>query len=76
MVSRVGFRVLCWEFWLSGCLFLIFGQKNNTDTQKQDWKNTYIFLVTNRLYLYLSSMPVHLDLITYITMLVIVNKIH
>ena len=67
MVSIVRCRVLCRAFWVSGCLFLILCLKN-PETQKQDWKKTYLFLVTDCSDGYLASRPASLNLITYVTM--------
>ena len=74
MVNSVICRVLCQAFRASGSLFSIFGLKH-TESQKQDWKNTFLFLLTDRLDRYLSCRPIYLNLIRYITMLILVNEI-
>ena len=48
MVSSVRRRVLCRYFRESGC-FLRFLTLKNQETQKQNWKQTYLYLVTDRL---------------------------
>ena len=73
MVSSAGHWVLRQAFWASSCLFLIFGKKN-TETQKQDWKKTYLFLVTDRLDHYLACRPAYINLISYINMSIIVKS--
>ena len=58
----------------SGCFFRILA-KQKQKTQKQDWKKTYVFLVTERSDLYLSWRPINLNLIIYITMSIIVKNL-
>ena len=59
---------------MSGCLFSIFGLKN-IETKIQDWKKTYVFLVTERSDRHLASRPVSLNLICCINMSILVNKL-
>ena len=47
MVCSVSCRVLRRSLRVSGSLFSIFGLKQNTETQKQDWKKIYLFRVTD-----------------------------
>ena len=75
MASSVCHWVLCWAFRASGFLFSNIGLNTHIETQKQYWKNTYLFLVTDRSGLYLAWRPVYLKLIIYINLSIIVNKI-
>ena len=74
MVTIVRLMVLHWSYRASGCLFSIFGLKN-TETKKIGLENMYLFLVTDRSDRYLAWSPVHLNLISYINMPIISNKI-
>ena len=47
MVCSVSCRDLRRSLQVSGSLFSIFGLKQNTETQKQDWKKIYLFRVTD-----------------------------
>ena len=47
---------------------------NHRETKKQDWKNTQLFLVTDRLDRYLAWIPVHPIFISHITISIIVNN--
>ena len=68
MLISIGCNFLCQAFRVPGCLFSIFGLKKHTEAQKQDWKKTYLFLVTDILDRSLSWRPIYLNLISYITM--------
>ena len=70
MVSSVGHRVI---FWASGCIFLIFFLKNRNT--KTGLEKAYLFIVNDCLYRYFASMLVYLNLITYITMSIIGNRL-
>ena len=67
-------RLEC-RYWALGSFF-DFRPKKYLETQKQDWKKTYLFLVTDRLDRYLALRPIHLNLIIYITLSSIFNKLH
>ena len=71
IVSSVGFRVLRQAFQASGSLFSVFGQKNT----KTGLEKTYLLLVTGRSGRYFSWRHVYLNLISYITILIIVDMI-
>ena len=43
--------------------------------QKQDWKKTYLFIVTNRSDRYLASRPEYVNYISNITILIIVHTL-
>ena len=76
MVRSVYFRVLRRSFRASGSLFSNFGHKNtHTEIKKQDWKNTYLFLVTDRSDRYLAWRPEYINLIRYINISIIANKL-
>ena len=60
--------------WALNCFFRFYTFKN-PETQKQDWKKTYLFIVTDRSDRYLSSRPVYLNSIFCITISNIVNKL-
>ena len=69
------FMIIIVVRWVFCQAFRIFGLKTHTETQKQDQKKTYLFLVNYFLDRYLASRHVYLNLIIYITMSIIVNKI-
>ena len=55
--------------------FFDFRPLKTPETQKQDWKKTYLFLVTDHSDRYLSWRNVYLNLISYINMSIKVNKL-
>ena len=59
----------------SSVVFFGFWHWKNPETQKQDWKKTYLFLVTECSDHYLDYRPEYLNLISYITMSIILNKL-
>ena len=55
--------------------FLRFLAVKNIETHKQDWKKRYVFLVTDLLDRYLAWRPIYINLISYITISIILNKL-
>ena len=55
--------------------FFDFRLFKNPETQKTGLEKTYLFLVTDRSDRYLAWILVHLNLISYITMSIIFNKL-